>query len=212
MQKHHLVSAYTKAKYKPYSKGCNEKDIPNLLERQFTRKRQLDVVVSDLTYIKVGQDWAYICLVVDLWNREIIAHSVSRHKTAQLVKTALYRIPYRLDCINIFHSDRGKEFDNELIDEAIAAFEIKRSLSQKGCPLDNAVIESTNKILKTEFVYRHKFSTMVELECLLFDYIHWYNHERIHGSLDYNTPISLRKHSNKQVVYQSTLKTCPEKC
>lgn len=55
--------------------------------------------------------------------------------------------------INILHTDRGSKFKNQLIDNVIENYDLKRSLSNKGTPLDNAVIESTNHILKTEFIY-----------------------------------------------------------
>ncbi|MGY3315933.1 transposase InsO family protein [Peribacillus simplex] len=53
--------------------------------------------------------------------------------------------------IQLFHTDRGNEFKNKLIDETLNIFEIGRSLSMKGCPYDNAVAEATFKIIKTEF-------------------------------------------------------------
>jgi len=57
-----------------------------------------------------------------------------------------------LRAINIFHTDRGNEFKNKLIEDTLSAFNIKRSLSRKGCPYDNAVAEATFKIIKTEFI------------------------------------------------------------
>ena len=59
------------------------------------------------------------------------------------------QFPANLQEVSIFHTDRGKEFDNQIIDEALAAFQIERSLSTKGCPYDNAVAESTFKSFKT---------------------------------------------------------------
>ena len=56
--------------------------------------------------------------------------------------------------IQLFHTDRGSEFDNMLIDELLDSFQINRSLSMKGCPYDNAVAESTFKMIKAEFVTR----------------------------------------------------------
>ena len=53
--------------------------------------------------------------------------------------------------INIFHTDRGNEFKNKIIDEVLTAFKIERSLSKPGCPYDNAVAETTYKTFKTEF-------------------------------------------------------------
>lgn len=63
----------------------------------------------------------------------------------------------------------------------------------KGCPYDNAVDESTNKILKAELVYREMFGTTRELQVKLADYVHWYNNFRMHSTLGYMTPIEFRK-------------------
>lgn len=193
MRKLGLTSCYVK--HKPHGKKvhCNEDELPNLLNRQFDREKTLDVVVSDLTYVSVAGRWHYVCLLIDLWNREIIGWSVGKHKNAELVKQAFYRISYPLTTVNILHTDRGNEFKNKLIEDVITAFDIKRSLSAKGTPLDNAVNESTNHILKTEFIYQNKFQTLEELRVLLFDYIHWYNTKRIHGSIGYMSPIAYRQ-------------------
>ena len=55
------------------------------------------------------------------------------------------------------------------------------------------MIESTNHILKTEFIYQYKFRSLEELRLLLFDFVHWYNHRRIHGAIGYMTPIDYRR-------------------
>jgi len=70
------------------------------------------VIVSDLTYVRVGAKWHYVCLFVDFFNREIIGHSAT---TANLVYQALVSIKSNLNTIGMFHTDRGKEFDNKLI-------------------------------------------------------------------------------------------------
>ena len=59
----------------------------------------------------------------------------------------------------MFHTDRGSEFKNKLIDEALTVFKLWRSLSLKGCPYDNAVAEATCKILKTEFMRGRHFES-----------------------------------------------------
>ena len=79
-----------------------------------------------------------------------------------------------------------------IIDELLDVFEIKRSLSAKGCPYDNSVYESTNKILKAEFVCRERFSTLRELQAKLSDYVNWYNNFRLHSTLGYMSPVEFR--------------------
>jgi putative transposase len=75
MTENGLVSNYTVAQYRPKSVPCNEDIIENKLDRQFNQEQQLAVVVSDLTYVRVNKKWNYICLLVDLFNRETIGHT-----------------------------------------------------------------------------------------------------------------------------------------
>ena len=70
---------------------------------------------------------------------------------------------------------------------------IERLPSAKGCPYDNAVDESTNKILKAEPACRDGFSDLRDLQAKLSDYVHWYNNFRIHSTLGYMSPVEFRK-------------------
>jgi putative transposase len=92
--------------------------------------------------------------------------------------------------ISQFHTDRGNEFKNKIIDATLENFQIKRSLSMKGCPYDNAVAEATYKIFKTEFITNRHFDSLEALSLELDDYIHWFNYIRIHGTLSYVSPHS----------------------
>ncbi|MEI4791291.1 IS3 family transposase, partial [Bacillus sp. FJAT-53060] len=76
--------------------------------------------------------------------------------------------------------------------EALKTFQIKRSLSFKGSPYDNAVAEAMFKVIKTEFVNHAHFE--------LFDYVHWYNHIRIHGTLGYLSPVEYKSRNLKKAV------------
>ena len=192
MKENALVSNYTVAQYKVYNRGCNESNISNIVDRKFDDRNKLEVAVSDLTYVSVGNRWNYVCTLVDLANREVIGYSAGANKDADLIEEALLRCRYSLKDIKVFHSDRGKEYDNIKIDDILETFNIERSLSRKGNPYDNAVSEAMNKVLKIEFIYQNKFETLEELELQLAEYIYWYNHIRIHGSLGYISPIEYR--------------------
>lgn len=192
MKKYGLVSNYTIKQFKVHKSQCNNDKVENIVNREFNNREQLDVVVSDLTYVNVAGKWNYIYLLIDLHNRSIIGYSAGKKKDAQLVYNAFLRSTCNLSNINIFHTDRGNEFKNKIIDEVLDGFKIKRSLSKKGCPYDNAVAEATYKIIKTEFAYNKVFNSFEQLEMELFEYVHWYNNHRIHGSLNYKTPVEYK--------------------
>lgn len=84
---------------------------------------------------------------------------------------AFSRVKHSLDYIHVFHTDRGKEFDNELIDVKLETFNITRSLSRRGSPHDNSVAEATRKTIKFEFVYGETFETLDTLEQSFNSYV-----------------------------------------
>ena len=63
--------------------------------------------------------WNYICLIIDLYNREIVEYSAGKNKTAELVYNVFTKINHSLNKINLFHTYRGNEFKNKLIDELL---------------------------------------------------------------------------------------------
>ena len=169
-----------------------KKKIENKVDRKFNDREHLEVVISDLTYVRVRDKWCYICILIDLFNREIIGYSAGSHKDAKLVYNAFLSSSVNLSKVKIFHTDRGNEFKNKIINDVLDVFEIERSLSHKGCPYDNAVAEATYKIFKTEFAMNKTFDSLQQLRSELADYVHWFNHFRIHGSLGYLSPVQFK--------------------
>ncbi len=102
--------------------------------------------------------------------------------------------------ISIFHTDRGSEFKNNVIEGLIEIFDIKRSLSHKGCPYDNAVAEATFKVFKTKFSNRYIFKSLDELSIELADYVNWYNNIKIHSTLGYLSPVEFKRNTLKKIV------------
>jgi transposase InsO family protein len=200
MKEQGLVSTYTIAQYKPHKTACNEAKTANVLDRQFEQTQAKRFVVSDLTYVKVQNKWHYICVLIDLFNREIIGYSAGPNKDAALVSRAFATVQGDLRQMQWFHTDRGSEFKNEKINGLLETFEIGRSLSMKGCPYDNAVAEATYKIMKTEFIHQLNFHSLQHLELELYDYVNWFNKHRIHGTLGYLTPVQFRQKALKNVV------------
>lgn len=192
MHKYGLVSSYTVKQFKVHKSTCNEDLIENKVDRKFDNREDLEVVVSDLTYVRVKDKWCYICLLLNLFNREIIGFSVGSRKDATLVYEAFLSSSVNLLRVKMFHTDRGNEFKNKLIEDVLRAFNIERSLSHKGTPYDNAVAEAMYKIVKTEFAFNRTFDSLEKLKLELSDYVNWYNTKRIHGSLNYMSPVDYR--------------------
>ncbi|GFN32157.1 hypothetical protein PCURB6_24170 [Paenibacillus curdlanolyticus] len=88
MKEQGLVSTYTVAQYKPHKSSYNEAATANALKREFEQTEAKRFVVSDLTYVNVQNRWHYLCVLVDLFNREIIGHSAGPNKDAALITRA----------------------------------------------------------------------------------------------------------------------------
>ena len=90
----------------------------------------------------------------------------------------------------IIHSDRGSQYTSKEYREAVEKAGFKLSYSAKGCPYDNACIESFHAVLKKECVYLHTFIDHDHAKLVLFQYIEgFYNRKRIHSSINYMTPV-----------------------
>ena len=126
MKQEGLVSNYTVAQFKPHPAKFNQDKVENIVNRNFDKQPYLNVVVSDLTYVRVGHRWHYLCVLIDLFNREIIGYSSGPNKDAELVKKAFCTVKTNLSQIKIFHTDRGNEFKNQIIDEILDTFNIER--------------------------------------------------------------------------------------
>lgn len=122
-----------------------------------------------------------------------------------MVKRVFSSIQGSLETVNLFHTDRGKEFDNKKID---TIFNISRSLSKPGCPYDNAVSESTYKSFKVEFVWPNVFKNLEQLSFELSDYVNWWNHIRYHSTLNYQPPVTYRE-KQAQLLDNNSLKMTP---
>ncbi len=86
MKNRGLKSSYTVAYFKVHHSTCNEAKTTNVLNRKFLRDNPLEAIVTDLTYVRVGKKWNYVCFILDLFNREILGYSCGEHKDAVLVK------------------------------------------------------------------------------------------------------------------------------
>ena len=112
MQKYKLISKYTLTAFKPGKSASNKDDLLNIVNQEFSADRPMQKLTTDLTYIRASGKQCQACLILDLYNREIVGWSVGSNKNADLVLEAMKSIPYDLDKVEVFHTDRGAEFVN----------------------------------------------------------------------------------------------------
>ena len=184
MKRRGMTSAYARRTSEPHKTRVNEARLANILDGYEPRTH----LASDLTYVRVGGKWAYACPLIDLANRSIAGHSADTSRTADLVMAAFATLDFPLTEVEVFHTDRGSEFDNAKIDELLDVFDIRRSPSGKGNPYDNAVVESTNRLLKKELIYRNHYTSLEQLRSDPDDYVWWSDNQRLHSTLGYRSP------------------------
>ena len=182
MRENGLSSSYSGRAPKGGARPAQPPSAENVLARAFDGHAPRTHVASDLTYVRAGGSWCYVCLLAGLYNREIVGCSCGRRKDARLVKAAFSNVPFPLTEIEVFHSDRGPEFCNGEVGAMLDAFGIRRSVSRPGNPYDNAVVESTNRILKRELAHGRAFASEEQLRTELFDWVNWY--KQLQAALD----------------------------
>ena len=188
MKRRGMTSAYARRTFKPHRTRVNEARLANIIDREFDGYEPRTHLASDLTYVRVGGKWAYVCLLAGLANRGITGHSAGRARDASLVLGAFATLGFPLTEVEMFRTDRGGGFDNAKIDGLLDVFDIGGSLSRKGDPYDNAVFESTNRLLKKELIYRNHYTSLEQLRSDLNDYVWWSDDQRLHSTPGYRSP------------------------
>lgn len=191
MKKAGIRSIVTK-KYRPYSSKEKVVERENLLNQDFTTTTINEKWVADIIYIHTLKDgWCYLASVLDLHSKKVVGYSFSRTMTTELVIKAL-KNAYETQAPKkglIIHTDLGSQYTSEEFAKYVLSKDMKQSFSRKGCPYDNACIESFHAILKKEEIHHFKYLDYQSAKRSLFQYIEgWYNRKRIHSSLGYKTP------------------------
>ena len=126
-----------------HTKPSDSKACCNHLQQNFNQKAPNLVWVSDITYIKAGGIWYYLCIVMDLYSRKVISWHISSKANVELVITAFKKAyekrntPYGL----MFHSDRGSQYTAFTFRQLLDSLNVVQSFSKKGYPFDNACCE-----------------------------------------------------------------------
>lgn len=170
-----------------FSTYTADSDCPNHLKQNFNPSAPNQVWVSDITYIPAGNWFCYLCIVIDLFARKVIAYWLSPKMKVQLtIGTFQAAWNNRGKPVGLlFHSDHGSQYTAKEFRKLLDGYDVVQSFSAKGHPYDNAVAESFFKFLKLKETNRQTYTSLNQLQLSLFTYIHFYNTQRSHDSNAY---------------------------
>jgi transposase InsO family protein len=185
---------------------------PDLVKRAWSSPTRPDALwCADFTYVWTAAGFCYVSFITDVYSRRILGWRVSLSKTTDLVTAALAQsLATRRRASSSFtayglihHSDAGSQYTALGFTEELRAAGIAGSIGTVGDALDNALMESTIGLYKTEAININargrNWYGQAEVERETAEWVHWYNHERIHSSIDYLTPIE------REIVYVDTI-------
>ncbi len=183
----HSIRCTAKREYQKLHKPFKKE---NILKQQFHTDQPNQVWTSDITYFRVGEYHFYICVILDLFSRKVIAYKISRKNSTQLVsgtfKQAIGEREVKAGLI--FHSDRGTQYTSHSFCKLLEAFSVVQSFSASGRPYDNAVTESFFSTLKQEELYRKDYPSEKKFREGVDTYMTYYNTKRPHKTLKNLTP------------------------
>lgn len=196
MKQEHLTCMLREKKYHSY-RGEVGKIVPNLLQRDFRAERPNAKWTTDITEFNLLSKKLYLSPIMDLFNGEIISYSLSAspnfHQITAMLKDAFRKIPHNSQLI--LHSDQGWQYQMRSYQKMLKDKGIRQSMSRKGNCYDNSVMENFFGILKSEFYYNQKFSSVEHFEKELSEYIDYYNNRRIKIKLKGLSPVQFRTQS-----------------
>lgn len=173
---------------------------PNLI-RQMSVERTNQLWVSDITYWKVAGTYLYISLITDAYSHKIVGYYLSKTLesvgTMKALQIALKGLPALLPHSLIHHSDRGSQYCSENYVKLLQDKGIQISMTENGDPLENAIAERVNGILKEEYLNHYQTYTISQADQLLQETIKLYNEQRPHFSIGLHTPDLVHKQNLK---------------
>ena len=165
--------------------------LPDLVRRRFGVGAPDRAWVSDITYVRTGQGWLYLAVVLDLGSRRLLGYAMSERIDTRLVADALDMAAAARQgrtAGTVFHSDRGSQYLAGSFRKTAAGWGLAQSVGQVGSSADNAVAEAFFSSLKRELVHRRRYPDRATARRSIFEWLTRYNTTRRHTSLDNLTP------------------------
>jgi putative transposase len=171
--------------------------IPNLKHKKYPYLLSgLDIIKpnqvwsTDITYIRLKQGFVYLCAVMDWFSRYVLSWKLSNTmETSFCVETL--NDAFKFGKPEIFNTDQGSQFTSNDFTNRLLSENVRISMDGKGRAFDNIFIERLWRSLKYENIYPSSYSTYSDTRIGISNYFGFFNNERLHQSLNYNTPSSV---------------------
>lgn len=154
--------------------------------------------VSDITYIALQVDFAYLSIVTDAYSRMIVGYYLHAKLVAEgcvrALEMALAALPQAHELIH--HSDRGVQYCSAEYVKCLEREHVRISMTESGDPRDNAIAERVNGIMKQEFL-EAKYENINQASEAIKQAVQIYNRERLHSSVDMMTPFEAHQTSGE---------------
>ncbi|MDN3028106.1 IS3 family transposase [Streptomyces sp. S.PB5] len=166
---------------------------PDLVDRDFTASRPDQLWVADMTYVRTWSGWVYVAFVLDVYSRMIVGWQVANHMRTELpldaLEMALWRRRIKTDSGLIHHSDRDSQYVSIRYTDRLADIGASASVGSVADSYDNAMAEALNGTFKAELIeMQGPWTGFDQVERAIFQWVTWYNEERLHSALDYVPP------------------------
>ena len=171
----------------------------NLLNQNFDPVAPNEVWAGDVTYLKTGEGWMYLAIVMDLYSRRIVGWHIDKRMTSDLVSKALIKA-YNLRQPKkglVFHSDRGSQYTSRHYRKLLSSYGIRASMGDVGACWDNAVVERFFGSLKHDWLFKVHQPTRDFMKQDVAAYMRYYNLERLHSSNEDQSPIEFENSQKK---------------
>lgn len=185
----------TRQKNKSYKLSPANHFEENLLNREFTAGNKNGKWLTDITEFEYDKKRkVYLCAILDLYDRSIVAYSLSSRNDTNLVFATVNKaLKDNPGAQPMIHSDRGFQFTSFGFKKIVEYYELQHSMSRVGCCLDNAPMEGFWGKLKSEKYYlKDSYASHKELTKDIEDYIDFYNNRRLQRNLNAMTPMEYR--------------------
>ena len=179
MNKYNLLSVVRRRKYCYYGEAIHR--YPNVMNRDFNAERPNQKWVTDISYIRTGQEFLYLSVIRDLYDNSIVAYKTGTYQNINLVLGTIKEAMRKEKVTEELqlHSDQGFQYTSHAYFKLTTSYNITQSMSRRSNPHDNAMAENFFSILKTECIHRIKLQTYEEARNIIDEYIYFYNNERI---------------------------------